>query len=494
MLARSGVRVSLGLVLALTGFAGTDNDLALVSAAKKQDSSAVRALLKRGADVNATQPDGASALHWAAYWDDHDTADLLIRAGARVNAQNALGATPLWVSCTHASATMIARLLKAGADPNAALPGGETPLMTAARAGGADAVKLLLAHGAIVNAEDHARGQTALMWAVAQQHPDVVQLLIDHGANVHARSLTRSVVVNVGADGGDADFNPKEVVEEKRGGFTPLLFATRQGDIESARLLLAAGANVNDAAPTGTSVLVVAAHSGHSALAAFLLEKGADPNAAGAGYTALHIAILRGDLGLVNALLAHGANPNAPLLNATPARRLGQDLAMHRAWVGATPFWLAAKLVDVSMMRAMATSGADPRLASKDGTTPVMAPMAAGGPRRVRPPGAGDPSNAERNILEAVKVAVELGGDVNAANVVGNTALHTAASRRLNTVVQFLADSGAKLEVKNTRDQTPLAMATAGTERRRLDDGTQPAEQAAAKRTADLLRRLGARE
>ena len=177
---------------------------------------------------------------------------------------------------------------------NAALPSGETPLMTAARTGIVIAVRGLLSHGADVNAREGSRGQTALMWAVAQRHPDVVRLLIESGADIRARSSVRRVIVNTGTAGGDAAFNGSMVVPEDRGGYTPLLFAARYGDVDSAGLLLDAGADVNDTAPTGTSALVVAAHGGHTALARFLLDKGADANAADAGYTALHAAILRG--------------------------------------------------------------------------------------------------------------------------------------------------------------------------------------------------------
>ena len=482
---RSKAPAVLSILLALSGFAGTSVDPSLVSAAKNQDVATVRALLKQGADVNATQADGTSALHWAARWDDHDTADVLIRAGARIDAANELGATPLWVSCTYASLGVIERLLKAGANPNIRLPGGETPLMTVARSGNAQAVRMLLAHGASVNARERARGQTALMWAVAQQHPDVAQLLIDHGADVHARSLTRGVVVNHGVDGGDADFDPTEVVDEERGGFTPLLFAARLGDIVAARILLAAKTNVNDVAAGGTSALVIATHSGHSAMATFLLENGADPNAAGAGYAALHIALVRRDRALVKTLLMHGADPNLRVRNATPARRLGRDVSIP-PWVGATAFWVAAKLGDVDFMRDLVSAGADPRVALSDGTTAVMAPMGGGSRRRdVRLP--------EPRTLEVVKTAIELGGEVSASDEAGDTALHLAAARRLDTIVQFLVASGANLHARNKQGQTPLASALAGVERRRLDDGTPP-QQDTGPRTAELLRSLGARE
>ena len=220
------------------GAAGDDRRL--IQAAKDQDHKAVLALLKQGIDVNATQPDGATALHWAAYSNVDRTADLLIRAGADVNAKNELGATPLWLAANEGNAGMIERLLKAGADPNVALSGGETPLMSAARTGMTDAVRLLLVHGANVNAAERARGQTALMWAAARAHDDVVRVLLEVGADVHARSNVRHRWVNTGraSEVGDTDGTP---VEEARGGFTPLLFAARNGHIEAAKVLIAAG-------------------------------------------------------------------------------------------------------------------------------------------------------------------------------------------------------------------------------------------------------------
>ena len=357
------------VLLALASVGNAASDARLVQAARDRDAASVRALLAEGADVNATQPDGTTALHWAAHWDDLDTADLLIRRDANVNAMNELGATPLWVSCVHGGAPMIERLLQAGADVNAALPSGETPLMTAARTGIVEAVRALLNHGADVDAIEFSRGQTALMWAVAQRHTDVAGLLIQHGADVRARSSIRRVIVNTGTAGGDAEFEGSMVVPEDRGGYTALLFAARHGDVASARLLLDAGADANDTAPTGTSALVVAAHGGHAALATFLLEQGADPNAADAGYTALHAAVLRGDDELLQALLAHGADPNTRLARATPFRRLGRDWAMDWTWVGATPFWMAAMFADAAMMQALAAGGAVPGATREDGTT-----------------------------------------------------------------------------------------------------------------------------
>ena len=294
---------------------------------------------------------------------------------------------------------------------------------------------------------------------------------------MHARSDARHRVVNAETSGVD----DKGVAEAALGGYTPLLFAARHGELDSARLLLAAGADVNDVAPEGTSALVVAAHGGHGALATFLLEQGADPNAAGAGYTALHAAILRGDAELVKALLAHGADPTAPLEKGTPARRASPDYVLDYRLVGATPLWLAARFAEPGIMRTLAAHGADSLSALPDGTTAVIAAIQA--TRRTEPGFAADPVEDERVILDAVTVALELGVDIQAANENGDTALHIAASRRLDTIVQFLAAAGANLEAKNKKDQTPLGLVTTG-----ANSGTTP------NTTADLLRKLGAKE
>ena len=459
------MRTGMAVLLAAAGVAvaqAANGDLTLVEAAKQRDGDAVRALLKKGADVNAPQGDGATALHWAAHWDDVEMADLLLRAGANVKAANDGGATPLWVACVGGSALMIDRLLTAGANPNAALASGETPLMTAARSGKNDAVKRLVAHGADVNATDRLRGQTALMWAAAQRHADVVKTLVEVGATVSARSRARPQLVSTS---GNADYSG--VIEVVQGGYTPLLFAARQGDVESVRILLSAGANVNDVAPIGTSALVIASHSGHRPLAEFLLDKGADPNAMGGGYAALHIAVQRGDAELVKALLAHGANPNVFITRGSPGRRVSDDVQLTSSTIGATPLWLAASLGRADIVRMLGAKGAVVSV-DKDGTTALMEGI----------------GNNERRSLETVQALIELGADVNATDPVGNTALHAAAARGLAGVVQVLADHGARLNVKNRRGQTPLAFAP---------NAPQEAYRRAVDRTGalELLRKLG---
>ena len=331
----------------------------LIAAVRAGDRAAVRALLGTDVDVNATQPDGATALHWAVHREDVETAVRLIRAGADVGAANDLGVTPLFMACRRGQGPVVERLLAAGADPNDGLPSGETPLMAAARSGSLEAVDALVERGARVNGAEATRGQTALMWAVANRRPAVTRALLAHGADLAARTRTRRRVYNMGGSRSAGSASRGIALEEvTEGGTTALLFAARSGDLESARLLVAAGADVHDTAGDGNTALAIAAHGGRASLAMYLLERGADPNAAPLGYTPLHAAVLRGTLRdrrvpnddpgagvpLVRALLAHGADPNARLLHGTPVRRWSHDFAFMDRWVGATPSWLAAPL------------------------------------------------------------------------------------------------------------------------------------------------------
>lgn len=495
-------KAACGMLLAWLGWvpvAGAATDVRLVDAVKQQDRAAVRALLEQHVDVKAAQADGATALHWAAHWDDLETATLLLRAGADVNAANDFGVTPLSLACTNASAPMVERLLAAGANPNAVPSTGESPLMAAARTGNPAAVKTLLAHGAQVNFKEPTRGQSALMWAVANRHPAVVQVLLENGADVQARSAVSPRAYQTGSRYVAYD-DVRFVATIEEGGFTPLLFAARSGDAASAALLVARGANVNDASPSGTTPLVVAAHSGHGAVAALLVEKGADLRAAGAGYTALHAAVLRGDVPLVKRLLAGGADPNAALTRGTPVRRYSADFAFSADLIGATPFWLAARYGDTAAMRALADAGADTRFVMPDGATALIAAVAASsgigsGDRRERYLSPVEIAQRieredERVTLETAKLAIALGSGVTHANQAGDTALHLAAAQGLATVVQFLADAGAVLDVKNKRGLTPLGLATA---RPRGEGGALPNDERR-KITVELLRQLGAKE
>jgi ankyrin len=437
--------VALGLLL----IGATGERPSLAEAARRGDKDALRALLKQGAKVDATEGDGTTALHWASYRDDLESADLLIRAGAPVDAANDLGATPLWAASQNGSDAMVRTLLRAGANPNVALLAGETPLMVASRSGNASVVEQLLAAGAQANARG-ARGQTALMWAVTQQHPGVVKVLLAHGADLKARSDTYTEVMAV---------PPHGLLEYNRpiphGNDTALMFAARVGDLESAKLLVAAGADVNDADAWGVTATVLAAHSGFGEFVEFLLGKGANPNLATPGFTALHEAIMRRDEKMAAVLLAHGADPNAPLRTWTPTRRASNDFNFPPILVGATPFWLAARVTSPAIMRLLIERGADPLFVHhadyvngesyerrQDVTTALMAALGMGG--RVTPwvP----PGRAERETLtlEAVKLAVASGIDVNAADREGRTALDAAKGLKYEAVVKLLVDKGAK--------------------------------------------------
>lgn len=425
-------------------------DISLIDAVKNGDKVTLRALIQKKVDVNATEPDGSTALQWASYRDDLESADLLIRAGAKVNAANDLGVTPLWPASENGSSAMVRRLLEAGANPNAALLAGETPLMVAARSGYPDVVEQLLAKGANVNAHG-SRGQTALMWAVAQKHSNVVKVLIAHHADIQLKSDVWTDVMAVPPHG----YLPYNKAIP-HGGETALMFAARLGDLDSAKLLVAAGAHVNDADAWGVSATTLAAHSGFRDLVEFLLAKGADPNAAPAGFTALHEAIMRRDEEMVTALLDHGADPNAPLKTWTPSRRSSDDWNFEPIIVGATPYWLAARFTEPNVMRLLVTHGADPSFVFHAdyvaeqgfGQAPrketATALMAATGIIRVKPWVEIDPREREALTLETVKLAVELGCDLNTANTDGRTALDGAKALKYDSVVNFLVEKGAK--------------------------------------------------
>ena len=426
-------------------------DRSLLVAAKNHDHAEVRALIEQGAPVSASEADGTTSLHWASYRDAVDSAELLIGAGAVVDATNDLGATPLWVACENGSDAMVRTLLAAGADPNAALRLGETPLMVASRAGAPQIVEQLLANGADMSATA-ARGQTALMWAVGQRHADVVDVLLDHGADLDARSDVWSQVMAVPPHG-----RPEYNFDVPHGGNTALMFAARVGDLASAKLLVAAGANVNDTDAWGVSATVLAAHSGYVELVEFLLEGGADANVATAGFAALHEAVMRGDEPLVTALLSHGADPNVVLQTWTPRRRASRDFNFSPSLVGATPFWLAARFAQPALMRRLAEYGADPLFihdveytpdGSYDGprreaTTTLMAAVGMGEPR-LRPWIPSDRGQHEAKVLAAVMLVIELGVAVNAVDTEGRTALDGATAQGYTTVIDFLMEHGAQ--------------------------------------------------
>ena len=496
-------------LLATVSLGAAPAETPLIEAVKKADTTAVRAQLKRRVDVNAAAPDGSTALHWAARKNDVDTAALLIRAGANVKVANRFGVSPLALAATTGSAPMIELLLKAGADPNSTSAEGEPALMTAALTGRVDVIQTLLAHGAKVDAKESWKGQTALMWAASEGHTAAVRVLIKAGADINAL---------------------------EKGQFTPLLFAVREGHIDVVRALLEAGANPGDQirkpfasryGPVGnetvsTSALSLAVINAHYELAALLLEKGADPNVPDARGSVLHsLTWMRrpglpdnrdygapaptgnlDSLDLAKLLLAKGAKPNTRI--AWKEMRFDRDdgeameppdITVGRnylSYVGATPFYLAARNGDVALMRLLVANGADPLVGTVQNVTPLMAAAGLGSWEGESPGPLSGTTEAER--LEAVKLAYELGGDVNAVTdfgdvpIVGNgvdllrrypdnleefpetalgdmrwggsTALHgavTASSQ--HSIIRFLLEKGAKLDARNKLGWTPLMMA-----------------------------------
>ena len=424
------------LLLAISTTVQGQSGPQLVDAIKADDFDGVRRLTEAGADINEPNSSGAPPLLWAVQRNNAETVALLIRAGAHVNVASRHGATPLHLACTNGNLTIIEILLNAGADANVAVGDGETPLMTAARGGKVGAAKMLLAHGARVNVHERWKGQTALMWAAADGHGDVVRELIDHGADVDASSHS---------------------------GFTALLFAVRVGDTEAVKALLSGGATLDKPTEDGTPPLHVAIINAHYELAAMLVgDYGADPNADGVGWTALQAAVWAhrrvranlpdptptgnlSSLDLIKILLANNANPNARLVKQPRDRN-------YMSLIGATPFLMAAKLADASLMRLLIEHGADPLAVTNENTSALL--LAAGiGYFEGESPG------SEEEALEAVKVALEFGAGVNMADNVGDTALHGAVVRGSNLLVRFLVDKGAQMDAKNEKGWTPLTIA-----------------------------------
>ena len=442
--------------------AGARRGAPLVEAVKAVDVDRVRALVGDPAvDVNAAGPDGATALHWAVHQDDARLVALLLDAGADAGAANRYGVRPIALAAENGSAAVVERLLEAGADPNAALRGGETALMTAARTGDAATVRALLARGADPNARDEFRGQTALMWAAARGNAAAVHALAELGADVHARTETAER-----APGGNRLFYAPPPT-----GFTALAFAARGGRLDALRVLLEAGADVNDTLSDGQSALVVAVANANWAAADYLLDRGADPNLAGAGWNALHqlVRTRRMNTGfgfpgpipsggvdsidVLRKMIALGGDVDARM--TTNGMKDGQRNRLNR--LGATPFFLAAKVTDTEAMRVLVEAGADAVTPNADGTTPLM--VAAG--VAIWNPGedGGSLPGQEDEVLEAVKMCVELGNPVNAANYRGETALHGAAFRGANNVVEYLVEQGADLDARTALGYSPLAVA-----------------------------------
>ncbi len=451
-----------GLTALLSGVvfaAETVTTISVADAAKTGSIALVRKALEQRGDVNQADPDGTTALHWAVVGDHLEIVQALLEAGAKPNVRNVYGRTPLAVALDHANEPLTLALLKSGADPRMRLSGMGTALIAAARTGNAAIINALRATGINFNELEPTTGQTALMWAAAEGHPDAVKALLDGGADVKVHSAK---------------------------GQTALFFAVRKGNIDVVDRLLTAGADItertasetltakNDAKVDvpGDTMLVVAINNAHFNLTDFLLNKGADPNQAGARWTPLHaLSRVRNyeevqfpppmvnygemdSLELAKRLIAKGANVNARAATTT-ARRPGGD-QNYKDLIGATPFFLAAKSGDVPYLKLLLSLGADPTIPLEDHTTPLMVAAGIGCVT-------GQWIEQERDIFAAVKFLVEeTHADVNAMNDDHETALHGGACRSVDSVIQYLVDKGANLNVKDSDEQTPLELAVQG--------------------------------
>jgi uncharacterized protein len=460
--------IALTLLIA-SGFFGLAHaaetpDSRLVDAARNQDQKAVRTLLAQKVDVNARSSDGSTALLWLAHWNDLDTASLLLGAGADANTANEFRMTPISEACTNGNSTFVRLLLKSGANPNTAVATGETPLMTCAKSGSADAVRMLIEYGAAVNAKEPTQGQTALMWAAAERHPDVVKAFIDAHADLTAHT---------------------------KQGFTAIHFAARLGDLESVKLLMAAGVDVNILTQTaegstnrvssflgiaktqgalGYTPLLVAVVRGQVDLALYLLDHGADPNNIAGGFTPLHWASSQWEsftanpvygfddpmagipdrqakLRLVKALLAHGANVNARMTKPQP-----QFAGGYLDATGATPFLLAASANDIEMMHILLDAGADPKILTATNASAIMA--AAGLNHSI-----GEDTVTEAQAMETVKLLLDLGVDPKGETTFGENALFGPGYRGWNKLLAQLIDLGVNVNIVSKAGVTPYLAA-----------------------------------
>ncbi|MEP7304424.1 MAG: ankyrin repeat domain-containing protein [Acidobacteriota bacterium] len=508
-----------GVLLLLTTLNLSAGRSDVADAASRGDKVTVRALLAQHADVNAAEADGATALHWAAFRGDKELADILIRAGANSKAVNREGATPLWLASVNGDAAIISALLAAGADANEHLPLGRTPLMVASRTGNVEAMKVLLDHGADVNAKETLRGTTALMWAADEGHAPAIQLLIQHGADIKARSTAvergrgpalgkandpRRAVAAQGAalaareaspdlgtlnalaarggaggrggaaagrgrgagDAADGDQDDAaaaafpgrgRAAPTDGGALTPLVFAVRANDLESVKVLLAAGADVNQVTGYGWSPLLVATQNRYYKLGAYLLDHGADPNLGNKGdWVPLYIAtdnrniesgdypVRKGDmdhLDFIKLLLDKGAKVNARVKDSTETRTVFTNQWLDEN--GATAFLRASQSGDVTLMKLLLSRGADPKIATALGVTALQVAAGIGWVEGITY------EWSQKDTLEAVKMLLDLGLDPNAQADTGRVALHGAAHKGRPDVVQALFDHGAKLDVRD---------------------------------------------
>jgi ankyrin repeat protein len=437
-------------------------DVRVVSAARQQNAAAIRTLVKLKADVNAPDAEGMTALHWAAHWNDLDTVRLLLAAGAKAAAPNRYGVTALHEAATLGNAVMVNVLLRAGADHGASYGDGETPLMLAARSGSVESVALLIESGAAVNHAETFRGQTALMLAAVENHAAVVRELIAAGAAVNGRTVEYTFQKLTGGAGGIIHDRPQ-------GGITALMLAARQGARAAGEALVDSGADLNAVEPQyGFTALQTAIFNGHYAFAKRLLEKGADPND-GSLYIAVEMRNLAhytnrpnppdtedgvSHMDIAALLLAKGADPNRAYTKTVPPRQAQGNINVAP---GSTPLYRAVRAIDLAAVKLLVDGGANPSLSIRDGSTPLMAAAGLGAPR------GGDEEVTEagdrNDPIDVLKILVDKGADVNAANDLGMTAMHYAVQRGNERLIEYLAGTGARFDVKNKQGRTPADLA-----------------------------------
>jgi ankyrin repeat protein len=434
----------------------------LIAAIKAGDRGAARTLLSRTKNADVAEADGTTALHWAARSDDLQLVQQLLRAGANPSAANRYGVEPIMLAAMNGNAVIVDTLLRAGADPNASLPeDGATTLMMAARTGQPDVVKELLVYGADPNGRESAYGETALIWAAEENNAAAIEQLVKGGADLDARSAQTHFQ---GPRAGQSVL--------PRGGWTPLMYAARQGAFVAARTLADDGASLDLTGPDGVTALVLAIVNVHYGVAAMLLQEGADPNVADqTGMAALYAVVDMNTLpwahgrprprpeedldalGMTRILLANGAKVNATLSAPKPQRQ--HTAGDPGLGAGATPLMRAAKAGDVPMMRLLLEHGADPSPRLKNGTTLFM--LAAGTGWRGGFDTNRDPGT-EAAAIDAMKLCLEVGADVNAVNANGQAALHGAIGRGPG-VIKFLVEHGADVHARDKAGRTPLDLA-----------------------------------